>query len=147
MNKRLILKMCEIILATSITATSLVGCGASRDNLNKLSSGLTDDAGVIIIDVKYADFSVEEDKYIIKFLGHTEDGNSGSVHYINHKDYWVKYSVSREDYMKFVKSNKMTSKRFFIDNDKECEMLQNIIDTYNPLETINIEDVDRNHNY
>jgi len=143
MNKRLIALMCAGI----ITTTGLVGCGASQENLNQLSSSLTDDAGVIIIDARYADLTIEEDKYIIKILGHTEDGDAGGFSYTNHRDYWVKYSVSREDYMKFAKSGEMASKRFYIDNDNECEMLQHIVDNYDPIETIQIEDVDKNHNY
>ena len=147
-KQRLITKMLGLALAGTVTVTSLAGCA---DAFEPLTTPLTEDSGKIIMDVPYVNFYTTDDGYFVTFLGHKDNGiDHKDFTFIDHKDYKITYSISREDYLSLMKTfkNDFIRDKYTISgaqtsiSKQKGEKLKEIITSYDP---ISVEDFAGNH--
>jgi len=139
-KQRLISKMLGLALAGAVTASSLTGC--SLDAFEPLSTPLTEDSGKIIMDVPCVNFYTTDNGYFVTFLGHKDNGiDHNDYTFIDHKDYKITYSISREDYLSLMKTfkNNFIRNKYTISgtqtsiSEQKTEKLKKIIESYNPI--------------
>ena len=138
----LIKKLTATLLITSTLALS--SCGETED-ISSLTANLSADASTGLTNVIFIMPETTKENNYVSIIAHFDMGSNYSngrisvwQSYKNHKDYRITYKVSKEDYADVVK---IYSKDKHIDaNSKkeDLEKIQNIIDTYDPIEVADL---------
>ena len=125
-------------LALSLALSSTIAFSAcSLDiDISNLTSSLSADGKVDINSTRYVFVENSKKNNYISFIGHYDIGTMGT-RYVNHRDYRITYQVSKEDY---IKVNKLKNKDTFYLNQEDIDMLETLINTYDPIEVKLVEE-------
>lgn len=139
MNKKTFVKFLSAALLVSML-TSSTGCSLdeSKRARQNLTEAVNDDIDTQILSIQKV--GLLKDEQAIYFCGHYDTGFNHVAGYINHKDYSIKYELSKDehaDLAKFITDNTIVSSL----NEEQLNKLYYIVNSRDAISIKEIEDI------